>query len=142
MHDKDTKIKGNITELDVLTYMTKLGYQVSIPFGDRARYDQIWDIHGKLLRVQIKTSKLSDDETKIDIPCKSTTRSQGKHVNKRYTSDEIDGLATIYNGVCYYIPIDILPSKCISLRFSEPLNNCQNIHFASDFEVEKQLINI
>ena len=61
MSDKDTKIKGNITELEILTYITKLGYQVSVPFGDRARYDQIWDVNGKLLRVQIKTTKLSDE---------------------------------------------------------------------------------
>ena len=52
----DSKFKGNITELEVLTYMTKLGYQISIPFGDRERYDQIWDIHGKLLKVQVKTA--------------------------------------------------------------------------------------
>ena len=31
----DSKQKGNITELEVLTYITKLAYQVSIPFGDR-----------------------------------------------------------------------------------------------------------
>ena len=50
MEDKDTKKKGNITELEVMNYVTKLGYQVSIPFGDRARYDQIWDVEGKLLK--------------------------------------------------------------------------------------------
>ena len=53
MDNKDTKLMGNITELEVLNYVTKLGYQVSLPFGDRARYDQIWDIEGKLLKIQI-----------------------------------------------------------------------------------------
>lgn len=30
---------GKITELEVLLYMQKLGYSISIPFGDKDRYD-------------------------------------------------------------------------------------------------------
>jgi hypothetical protein len=48
---------GKISELEILTYVTKLGYSVSIPFGDKDKYDQIWDINGKLIKVQIKTSR-------------------------------------------------------------------------------------
>ena len=59
----DSKFIGNITELEVLTYITKLGYQVSIPFGDRERYDQIWDINGSACyhyqRIKLVVSKLT-----------------------------------------------------------------------------------
>ena len=53
--------KGKITELEILTHITKLGYSVSIPFGDKDKYDQIWDINGKLIKVQIKTCRWKDD---------------------------------------------------------------------------------
>ena len=134
----DTKLIGNIAELEVLNYVTKLGYQVSLPFGDRARYDQIWDIEGKLLKVQIKNAKLHESGDYIIVGCKSSNRKEGKWVTKRYTKDEIDFLATFYNGQCYLIPVDHLPGRSKNLRFNAPLNGQQeSINWAKDYEVEK-----
>ena len=133
----DSKQIGNITELEVLTYITKLGYQVSIPFGDRERYDQIWDIKGRLYKVQVKTSKAIDsDVSTISFSCRSSTRSGGKIVHSRYTSDEIDFFATMWDGKCYLVPV----SECSNskkLRFTAPLNNqTQYVSLASNYEVE------
>lgn len=57
-----TNQKGKQTELEILLYVTKLGYSVSIPWGDKDRYDQIWDINGKLIRIQVKTAKELDEQ--------------------------------------------------------------------------------
>lgn len=134
----DTKLIGNIAELEVLNYVTKLGYQVSLPFGDRARYDQIWDVEGKLLKVQIKNAKLYQSGDYITVSCKSSNRKEGKCVNKRYTEDEIDFLATFYNNRCYLIPVNQLPGRAKNLRFNPPVNGQQeNINWAEDYEVEK-----
>ena len=43
----DSKFKGNLTELLCLAAFTELGYQISIPYGDHARYDLIADINNK-----------------------------------------------------------------------------------------------
>ena len=43
-----TKDLGAQTELQCLAYLHGLGYNVSIPWGDNARYDFILDIAGKL----------------------------------------------------------------------------------------------
>lgn len=56
-NNMNTNIKGKISELEILTLVTKLGYSVSIPFGDKDKYDQIWDINGHLLKIQIKTAR-------------------------------------------------------------------------------------
>ena len=142
MKDKDTKIVGNVTELEILTYVTKLGYQVSIPFGDRSRYDQIWDINGKLYKIQIKTSHLNENGD-IIVPCKSSNRKNGKTINRRYTSDEIDFISTYFNGKCYLIPVQELPSREKTLRFENPKNNqLKNINWASDYEIEKIISNL
>ena len=37
----EKKQKGNLTELQCLTAFTELGYTVSIPYGDCAKYDFI-----------------------------------------------------------------------------------------------------
>lgn len=134
----DTKLIGNIAELEVLNYVTKLGYQVSLPFGDRARYDQIWDVKGKLLKVQIKNAKLHQSGDYITVSCKSSNRKDGKLVNRRYTEDEIDFLATFHNNRCYLIPVNQLPNRVKNLRFTSPANGQQeNISWAEDYEVEK-----
>ena len=58
----DVNQKGRLTELKVLSYIIEKGFSVSLPFGDKERYDQIWDIKGRLYRVQIKTSRWMDVE--------------------------------------------------------------------------------
>ena len=46
---------GMTTEAEVLAAALNLGISVSLPFGGSDRYDQIWEINGKLLKIQIKT---------------------------------------------------------------------------------------
>ena len=136
----DSKQIGNITELEVLTYVTKLGYQVSIPFGDRERYDQIWDINGRLLKIQVKTSHLIDkEENGIVFSCRSNTKVQGKIKHSRYTADEIDYFATFWNGQCYMVPISETSTEK-TLRFNLPKNGQRKgISFAKDYTVEEVL---
>ena len=138
----DSKQKGNITELEVLTYITKLGYQVSIPFGDRERYDQIWDINGKLLKIQVKTCHLIDDEKSgINFSCRSNTKVNGKIRHARYTKDEIDYFATFFEGKCYIVPVEQTSTEK-TLRFKIPKNGQKTrISFARDYLVEEVLKN-
>jgi hypothetical protein len=109
---------GKITELDVLSYVIKKGYSVSIPYGDKDRYDQIWDIKGKLLRVQVKTCHPIDEAcTGIIFNCRTTSlRSKGCRT-LHYTSDEIDYFATIWDGIVYMVPVTECSDKK-KLRFS------------------------
>lgn len=139
----DSKFKGNITELEVLTYVTKLGYQVSVPFGDRERYDQIWDVHGKLIKVQVKTASLvCENDTAIKFSCRSSQRSKGKTKNTRYSKGEIDYFATFWNGQCYLIPIEETSTEKV-LRFDPPKNGqLKGITFADEYKVEEMLLKI
>lgn len=139
----DTKFIGNVTELEVLTYITRLGYQVSIPFGDRERYDQIWDVNGKLIRVQVKTASPVDETcTAVKFSCRSSQRSGGKTKNSRYRPEEIDYFATFWQGQCYLIPIAETSTEKV-LRFSPPKNGqAKGITFAQQYEVEVMLAKI
>lgn len=135
----DSKQKGNITELEVLTYITKLGYQVSIPFGDRERYDQIWDINGKLIKVQVKTSRLLPDQSGIVFSCRSNTKVNGKVKHSRYTEEEIDYFATFWDNRCYLVPVQETSTEK-KLRFVPTKNGqTKGISFATDYLVEEVL---
>ena len=108
----DTNTIGKLTELKVLTYITELGYSISIPFGDKDRYDQIWDVHGKLLRVQIKTSRWKTEQQKAII--------------------------FSWNDKVYLIPVE----ECFSVKtlwLEKPANGCIKCSFAEDYEVEEVL---
>ena len=126
--------KGKITELEILTLITKLGYSVSIPFGDKDKYDQIWDINGKLLKVQIKTCRWKNDEhTGIIFNCYSVCNGK-KH---KYSKNEIDYFATIWENKCYLIPVEECSSEK-TLWFSLKINNplcC----LAKNYELEEVL---
>ena len=99
--------KGKISELDVLSYVIKKGYSVSIPFGDKDRYDQVWDINNKLYRIQIKTAHQRKDKqgritNAIEFNCYSS--SNGKRLT--YSKEDIDFFATYWNKKVYLVPVE------------------------------------
>lgn len=99
----DVNQKGNLTELQVMAAAIKAGCIISIPYGDCSRYDQIWDINGQLIRVQIKTARPKNrEETGIIFNCYSVSN-KNKH---KYSKKDIDYFATYWNEQCYLIPVE------------------------------------
>ena len=125
---------GITTELEVQYAISKLGATVSIPYGDCARYDHIWDIDGKLLRVQIKTSTPLEDSSGFKFP--------GRNNSGKYDATQIDGIATIFDNKCYYVPIEDCSNE-VKLRFTLPENsNPKSTRFAYNYELERILKNV
>ena len=111
-----SKQKGNLTELQVITYLYGLGYQCSLPYGENSRYDLIADIDNHLIRIQVKTSSI-----------------------KKGTKNDIEFFATYWENQCYLIPV----SECScqkTLRFCYPPNGQkQGISLAENYIAEKQI---
>jgi hypothetical protein len=131
----NTNTLGKITEIEVMSYITKKGYSVSIPFGDKDRYDQIWDINGKLYRIQVKTSHLYSKNTGKAIEFSTTGNSNGRVTS--YTKKDIDYFATIWEGQVYLVPVEETSSKKV-LRFESTVNQ-PNISWAKNYTVEEVL---
>lgn len=136
----NSKNIGNINELSCILSFMKLGYAVSVPFGDCERYDFIVDINNKLYRVQAKTANTNHlDEGYISFRGDNTTTKNGKTVHHLYTEDEIDYFATFYEEKCYLVPVQQC-SKEKRLRFTPPKNGqTDGITFAKDYELEEVL---
>lgn len=103
----NSNLYGKITEVEILNYVIKKGLSVSIPFGDKDRYDQIWDINNKLYRIQIKTCHQRKDKqgkltNAIEFNCYSS--SNGKRLV--YSKKDIDFFATYWNEKVYLIPVE------------------------------------
>lgn len=133
---------GNITEISCMLECIKLGYNVSIPYGDCERYDFIVDINNHLYRVQVKTANDSHiEDGYITFRCSNSTTKEGKNHQHVYTSNEIDFFATFYDGKCYLVPVGHCTSSK-SLRFTPPKNGqMEGISFAKDYELKEVVKN-
>lgn len=136
----ETKQKGLITELQCQTFFTQLGYNVSIPLGEDCRYDMIVDVKGKLIRVQVKTCHLNNNETGINFATRSTQGGNTVHntQSKKYIN-EIDYFATFWNNQCYLIKIDDCQSAERTLSFEQKKVNQADVYFIENYEAEKTL---
>lgn len=132
-----TKQKGNLTELQCLTYFYKLGYRCSIPYGENCRYDFILDINNNLYKIQVKTSSpIDEEESAIQFSCRSTRVNTSGTNHQKYTAQEINFFATYYKDKCYLIPQNECSNAKI-LRFIPPRSGrLKNINFARDYEAE------
>lgn len=128
---------GKITELKILLRITELGYSVSLPYGEKEKYDQLWDINGKIIKVQVKTARPIDEQNSgIKFNCYSVSNGH-KHV---YTKQDIDYFATLWNETIYLIPVEECSTEK-SLRFftTSKCTNLKQINWAQDYIVEEVL---
>lgn len=129
-----SKEVGEIAEVFVLARLISLGFTVSIPWGDSARYDLILDDESKLYRVQVKTGRLQNGCVVFNansVNLRTQTRSN-------YVGDA-DYFAVYVEelGNVYLIPItEELPTSEVTLRLI-PTKNSQEkgIRWAKDFEI-------
>lgn len=138
----NSKDKGNIGESVVLAEFVKRGIQVSIPFGDNARYDLIAEFNGKLNKIQVKycDQKITENNS-ISCPCASSTNHT---TNKHYSTYEND-----IDYFCFYIvkwdivllvPIsDIGNKKSLFFRKDKPKNNQMNVNLVENYSLDKIL---
>ena len=132
-----TKVKGNITELMCIAGFIELGYQVSIPYGDSAKYDFVVDVNGKFWRVQCKSSHVAhrggkEDSGAFSFGTVSQTTNTKKTVRHQYTKKDIDYFATWYNNNVYIIPVEET-STSKTLRLSPPKNENCSYNDAKDY---------
>ena len=138
-----SKQKGNLTELQVITYLYSLGYQCSLPYGENSRYDLIADIDGKLIKIQVKTSSIkSNNSDAIEFSCRSSRINSKGTINTRYTKNEIDYFATFWKDQCYLIPVEECSTRK-TLRFQYPSSRQKkHISLAQDYIAEQQIAKI
>ena len=106
----NSKQKGNLTELQCLTAFTELGYTVSIPYGDCAKYDFIADINNKLYRIQCKTAHKNENGSYTVNVSNSRMCSNG-NVLKHYTKDQIDYIMTFIEQQAVFIPVETIENS-------------------------------
>ena len=133
-----TDQKGAIAETAITAAAVRLGVGVSRPIGGVERYDLIFDLHPRLVRVQCKWGVRHGDV--IIVRCASSRRSSVGHVRRTYTADECDvfGAYCAELDSCYFLPIETFSGRtAIQLRLGPTRNNqAQRVNWANEFAFE------
>jgi PD-(D/E)XK nuclease superfamily protein len=131
-----TDQKGNIAELKIAARATELGIDVYRPVGEGGRYDMIFVLGSRLLRIQCKWASIRNDV--VAIRCYSSRRGPDGFINRTYSSDEIDALAAYCPDLnqCFLVPVSRIDGRpTVHLRLG-PTRNSQRrlVNRAEDFE--------
>ena len=129
----NSKAKGEVSEGHVVAHLLKLGYSVSIPFGDNQRYDLIYDDGSRLWRVQVKTARLH--RGCLVFSTASVNGFTGKKTSYRGQIDLFMAYSPHTERV-YRVPVDEAGLTEVSLRV-EPARGgpLTTIRWASNYEL-------
>ena len=133
---RNTKLKGDISELRVAIALTEAGYAVSKPFGENQRYDLVADDGARLLRVQVKSGRIRGGV--VIFSCCSSHGHRRTVLSTRSYTGQIDLLAVYCadNGKVYLVPEAELTRTRSHLRLIPPRNNMvKTIRWASKYEL-------
>ena len=121
---KDTSQQGLISHTAVLNRLIQLGYEVLLPWADHLGYDMAYyevEEHSnfgffvhrepRLVRVQVKTGRLTKDGACIEFNTVSVTANrQGINLKKTYVGKaEVFAVYLPTNGKMYMISVDEAP---------------------------------
>jgi hypothetical protein len=88
--DRNSNFKGNVAEAGIVAAALHQGVGVLKPLGEHGRYDLVFDVDGRLVRVQCKWARLLGDAVVINLAgYRYTSRGQ---VRSTYSADEVDAV--------------------------------------------------
>ena len=139
--ENNTQYIGQLTEQKCFVKCLEMGYLISKPLFDNARYDFILDIGDKLLRIQVKTSAWNEDHSAFTFNGYSQHSTGTGNKRMKYTNKEIDYFMTEKDNQFYLYPAEEegFVSKC--LRITSKQNQPQ-IKWAKDYLFEEVIKNI
>ena len=106
----ETSAKGSSVELKCAAEFIERGFEVSFPYGNRARYDFIVDDGVRLYRVQCKKARKATNGNYY-LNTRSSHRSGNKIVESTYTHDQIDYFCTLVDGIVLVVDIKKCENK-------------------------------
>lgn len=132
-------IKGQIIELKVQEELLRYGFDISIPSYNASKYDLIADTGRELLRIQIKKS-ISNSNSSFSFPCTTQNVRGSTKAKHKYTNEEIDYFATVWEDKVYLIPVDET-SLTKTIKFDDDTYLISNILSGYERLTDEELYN-
>lgn len=109
-----SKEQGDISELEFILRVKKLGLNVLMPYSSITKYDLIVDNGKKSIKVQVKsTSKEDFQRGKLRKRTYRVATSNGRHSKNKYQEGDFDICAVhiIPENLFYLLPYHAISSK-------------------------------
>src|SRR5919109_5453647 len=131
-----TDQKGAVAEAEIVAAAIRLGIGVLKPLTDGERYDLIFDLRPRLVRVQCKWAPRRGDV--VIVRCYSCRRVREGQRRRIYADGEVDAFAAYceeLDSTYFFWAADFSGRSTVWLRLS-PTRNSQQllINWADDFE--------
>lgn len=118
-------IKGQIIELKVQEELLRYGFDISIPSYNASKYDLIADTGTELLKIQVKKA-IARSFSSFTFSCTTQNVRSSTGAKHKYTKEEIDYFATVWNDKVYLIPVDET-SQCKTIQFNDNTYLASNV---------------
>ncbi len=127
------KSLGELSEGLILAYLLRLGWVVSIPFGNNQRYDMVVERNGELLKAQCKTGRIVNGCVQF-----ATCSRNGVTQTRRAYHGEAD-IFLVYchqNNAVYCVPVQETGKTNFNMRI-EPTKGGTKSHikWAKDYQI-------
>jgi hypothetical protein len=129
--------KGAVAELAIASEAAKAGIPVLRPMAEGGRYDLVFEIGERFLRIQCKWANRKGNVIAAHIgTCRLTPRG---YVRTTYAPDEIDAIAIYCHELdeCYLVPVeDVRGQTYVHLRLAPAANNQEAaIRYAAQYQL-------
>ena len=117
----DTKLKGDIAEQAAIIRALKLGWGVLKTVGDRLPYDLVFDVHGTLVKIQVKASWFYEPAGNYLTDNRRTKTNRGLMVRELYSSSDFDfALVRVEEFDLFYVfPVEVFISYAGQIQLVE-----------------------
>ena len=141
MSELTTDQKGAVAESAIVHAAIKLGIGVYRPLHEGGRYDLIFEVGSRLLRIQCKWAPRHNDV--VVLRCYSARRAREGLRRRAYTAAEVDVIAAYCPELdrCYFVPAARFDGRLqLFLRLVPSRNNQKmGVNWAKDFEFTARL---
>jgi len=136
-----TDQKGAVAELAIAHAAAELGVGLFKPLTDGERYDLVFDLRPRLVRVQCKWANKCGGA--VVVRCYSCRRNPARMLIRTYSEREVDAVAAYCPETdrCYLLPPTLFAgTRQVHLRVDPSRNNQRSkINWARDFELGARL---
>jgi len=135
---QNTKVKGDQAEMEVMVYLTRAGYRVSLPFGENCPYDLVVESpKGNLYRVQVRWATWRQGILAVRL------RATSKNYSRPLELARIDAFGVFDGTSVYLVPTrDLAHCKAeFTLRAESPKNGQRaGVSMAADYKEAVSLL--
>lgn len=108
----NTKNKGDLAEQAVILKALAHGWEVLKPVGDRLPYDLVFDVNGKLFKIQVKYAWFDKKRKNFVVDTRRTKTNRRKMLRSLYTVKDFDFAVAYISelSVFYVFPVKVFIS--------------------------------